>query len=52
MYDMKGRLIAFKRGVTNQVFRLGDGVPAGMYIIEARKAGLAEKATIKVIKVN
>ena len=52
MYDMKGRMIQMKRGATDQVFRFGDGVAAGMYIIEARQAGLADKATIKVIKVN
>jgi hypothetical protein len=52
MYDMQGRLIEFKRGVTNDIFRLGNGVPAGMYIIEARQGGVADKKTIKVIKAN
>jgi hypothetical protein len=52
MYDMQGRLVEFKRGVTNDIFRLGNGVPAGMYIIEARQGGVADKKTIKVIKAN
>ena len=52
MYDMKGKMIELKRGSTNQVFRFGDGIPAGMYIIEARQAGMADKKTIRVIKAN
>ena len=52
MYDMKGKMSELKRGSTNQVFRFGDGIPAGMYIIEARQQGIADKKTIKVIKAN
>ena len=52
MFDMSGKMIQMRRGAPDQVFRFGDGVAAGMYIIEARQAGLADKATIKVIKVN
>ena len=52
MFDMTGKLIQMRRGAPDQVFRFGDGKAAGMYIIEARQAGLADKATIKVIKVN
>ena len=52
MFDLSGKIVEAKRGATDQVFRFGDGAAAGMYIIEARQAGLSDKATIKVIKVN
>jgi hypothetical protein len=52
MFDMSGKIVEAKRGATDQVYRFGDGAAAGMYVIEARQAGLSDKATIKVIKVN
>ncbi len=52
MYDMKGNMIQMKRGSTNEVFRFGDGSPAGTYIIEARQQGINDRKTIRVIKVN
>ena len=52
MYDNLGKVIEVRRGAPDQIFRFGDGVAAGMYIIEARQSGLNEKATIKVVKQN
>jgi hypothetical protein len=52
MFDMLGKVIEMRRGAPDQVFRFGDGAAAGMYIIEARQAGMKEKATIKVVKQN
>jgi hypothetical protein len=49
---MHGRMIEIKRGAPDQVFRFGERVAAGMYIIEARQSGVKEKAEIKVIKHN
>jgi hypothetical protein len=52
MFDMLGKMIEIKRGAPDQVFRFGDGVAAGMYIIEARQPGQKEKPSIKVVKQN
>ena len=52
MFDMHGRMIEIKRGAPDQIFRFGERVAAGMYIIEARQSGVKEKAEIKVIKHN
>ena len=49
---MLGKVIEIRRGAPDQTFRFGDGVAAGMYIIEASQSGLKEKATIKVVKLN
>jgi len=49
---MKGNVVEIKRGSTNEVFRFGNGVAAGMYIIEARQQGIIDKKTIRVVKVN
>jgi hypothetical protein len=52
MFDMLGKMIEIKRGAPDQVFRFGDGVAAGMYIIEARQPGQKEKPSIRVVKQN
>jgi len=45
-------MIEIKRGAPDQLFRFGDNVAAGMYLIEAKQSGVNDKAVIKVIKQN
>ena len=45
-------MIEMHRGAPDQVFRFGDGVAAGLYIIEARQSGQKDKASIRVVKQN
>jgi hypothetical protein len=52
MYDNLGKVVEIHRGAPDQVFRFGDGVAAGLYILEARQNGQKENATIRVVKQN
>ena len=52
MFDIQGKVIEVRRGAPDQVYRFGDGVAAGMYVIEARQGSFNKKATIKVVKQN
>jgi hypothetical protein len=52
MYDNLGKMIEMHRGAPDQVFRFGDGVAAGLYIIEARQSGQKDKASTRVVKQN
>ncbi len=48
VFDMVGKLVQQQRGAAEQVFRLGDHLVSGMYIVEVRQGG--KKATTKVVK--
>ena len=52
MYDNLGKMVEIRRGAPDQVYRFGEGVAAGLYIIEARQNGMKDKATIRVVKAN
>ncbi len=48
VFDMVGKLVQQQRGAAEQVYRLGDHLVSGMYIVEVRQG--AKKATTKVVK--
>jgi hypothetical protein len=48
VYDMTGKVVDARRGAPGQLYRLGDNVVGGMYIVEVRQG--SEVATTKVVK--
>lgn len=48
VFDMNGKMVQQQRGSAGQVYRLGDQLITGMYMIEVRQAG--KKATTTVVK--
>lgn len=48
VFDMNGKLVQQQRGSAGQVYRFGDQLTTGMYMIEVRQAG--KKATTRVVK--
>jgi hypothetical protein len=48
VYDMLGKMVQEERGAPEQVYRLGDHIASGVYVVEVRQAG--QTAWTKVIK--
>jgi hypothetical protein len=48
VFDMLGKLVQEDRGAPEQVYRLGDHIVSGMYLVEVRQAG--QIVTVKVVK--
>jgi hypothetical protein len=48
VYDMQGKMVEIQRGAPEKIYRLGDHIVAGMYIVEVRQSGRI--ATVKVVK--
>ncbi len=48
LFDMLGKVLQQQRGSPAQVFRLGNNIPSGVYVIEVMQAG--QTVTRKVIK--
>jgi hypothetical protein len=48
VFDMLGKIVQQEHGSARQIFRLGDNIASGVYIVEVRQAG--QTVTTKVIK--
>ena len=48
VFDIAGKLVASMKGASQQIFRFGDQLVNGTYIVEVRQAG--ERKMLKIVK--